>query len=108
MILRTTAAGVWLAAICSIAAPSAGFCEVRTLPGAEGALAAQPPDERAGALHGQGGLVLGELTFSPQPQAGVSAAQDLPRAALNTITAPPQALWRRWLSAVVQLGAASR
>jgi len=120
MIVRTAAAGVWLAAICSMAAPSAGFCEVRTLPGAESALALLPVPsglDARGASRETMPLAFGQPTLSPQPRAGVPAAvpeaptaeaPDLSAATLNTITAPPQSLWRRLLSAIVQLGDANR
>lgn len=110
MFVRTTVAGVWLAAICSIAAPSAGLCEVKTLLHADGALAApSPADPTSGGERAHDDLsefVLGELTFSAQPRAGASAAQDLRGAPLSNVAEPPQSLWRRLLSAIVQLGAA--
>lgn len=108
MIVRTTVTGAWLAAICSIAASSPGLCEVRPLPNGDAALAAPSPVDPApdGARNDLDGLVLGELTFSAQPQAGASAAPDLRGAPLNNMTEPPQSFWRRLLSAVVQLGAA--
>jgi len=103
MIVRTTAA-VWLAAICSMAAPSGGFCEVRMLPGADGGPTAlfsgDPASDEQGPPGEEGGPRL-----SPQPEVGVPEAQDLRAAALNTVTEPSQSLWRRLLSAVVQLGA---
>src|SRR5271166_772399 len=110
MIVRTTATGVWLAAICFLAAPSAGFCEVRTLPGAESALAAllpltsEPADEPgASTLFTQSQVEIPQAA----PEAPTGAAADLRDPALNTITAPPESFLRRLLSAVVQLGAAA-
>lgn len=113
MIVRTTAA-LGLAAISLMAMPSAGFCEVKALSaesaGAALFLPSSGPDVQE-ASNEAGPLALGQPTLSAGPQEGVpeaatAAAPDLRGVAMNTVTEPPQSLWSRLMSAVIQLGAA--
>ena len=110
MIVRTTAAGVWLAAICFLATPSAGVCEVKPLSGAESALAAFPLTSEPADEPGASTLLPQSQAEIPPavPEPPVGGAADLRDPTLNAVMEPPQSLWRRLLGAVVQLGAASR